>query len=78
MARKLFGIGTHGGIVADLQRVLVSARFGPARVDQRLWSEDCPDIAAMAETSAVQILGIFSLRLDQRFCHLEETWLTRL
>src|SRR5215831_11248865 len=34
MARKLFGIGTHGGIVGDMQRELVSAGCGLARIDE--------------------------------------------
>jgi peptidoglycan hydrolase-like protein with peptidoglycan-binding domain len=34
MARKLFGIGSHGGIVGDMQRALVSAGCGLARADE--------------------------------------------
>jgi peptidoglycan hydrolase-like protein with peptidoglycan-binding domain len=34
MSRKLFGIGTHGGIVGDMQRALVSAGCDPGKVDE--------------------------------------------
>ncbi len=34
MGRKLFGIGSHGGIVGDIQRGLVSAGADPGRVDE--------------------------------------------
>jgi hypothetical protein len=34
MSRKLFAIGTHGGIVGDMQRALVSAGCDPSRLDE--------------------------------------------
>ena len=34
MSRKLFGIGTHGGIVGDSQRGLMSAGCDPGRIDE--------------------------------------------
>jgi Putative peptidoglycan binding domain/Glycosyl hydrolase family 46 len=34
MSRTLFGIGSHGGIVGDIQRALASAGFDPGKVDE--------------------------------------------
>lgn len=34
MSRKLSGIGTHGGIVGDIQRPLVSVGCDPGNVDE--------------------------------------------
>jgi peptidoglycan hydrolase-like protein with peptidoglycan-binding domain len=34
MSRKLFGVGTHGGIVGDIQRGLVSAKCDPGAIDE--------------------------------------------